>query len=32
MTLVIFLLLPGILQTMISYTIQLFQSIPRLIH
>ena len=31
MTLVIFLLLPGILQTMNAYTIQLFQSIPRLI-
>jgi flagellar biosynthetic protein FliQ len=32
MALVIFLLLPGILQTMTTYTIQLFQSIPRLIH
>ena len=31
MTLVIFLLLPGILQTMTSYTILLFQRIPRLI-
>ena len=31
MTLVLFLLMPGILQTMTAYTIQLYQSIPRLI-
>ena len=31
MTLVLFMLLPGILQMITSYTIQLYQSIPRLI-
>jgi flagellar biosynthetic protein FliQ len=31
MVLVLFILLPGILQTMTSYTIQLFQSIPHLV-
>jgi flagellar biosynthetic protein FliQ len=30
--LVLFLLLPGIIQTMTSYTIQLFLSIPRFAH
>jgi flagellar biosynthetic protein FliQ len=31
MTLVLFILLPGILQTITSYTIQLYQSIPHII-
>ena len=31
MTAIIFLMLPSILKTMVSYTVQLFQSIPQMI-